>query len=195
MKTTGIGGGAAYPASQQARKKEPDYPEGYRPSKEKKVYVRRPLAASMGQVPVQEAFERMAASGNRVYRALSELEGYGLTDRTEQEKRGMERFLQEYEQNLPQEDKAGGVEKTETESEIIVKPDGSRVLVVTTITNGVVTSVQSMEISKPTDAPNESGEEGEAEGEQEGEADNTEDAGQELGAMSRQVAGQASGGN
>lgn len=195
MKTSGIESGAAYTASGQARTREQKAKEGYQAAEEKKVYVRRPPAASMGQVPVQEVFERMAANGSSVYRALSELEGSGLSDRTGQETQALEKIWQEYEQLLPEEEKAGNIEKTETESEIIVKPDGSRVLVVTTITNGVVTSVQSMEISKPTDAPNESGEEGASEEEQEGEASETEEAGQALGAMGQQLAGAASGGN
>lgn len=42
-----------------------------------------------------------------------------------------------------------GSEEPETKTEIIVKPDGSRVLVMTTSIGGMETSM-SMEISKPT---------------------------------------------
>lgn len=52
------------------------------------------------------------------------------------------------------------IEKAETESDIIVKPDGSRVLVVTTSVGGMQTSM-SLEISKPTDMPNGTGQDGE----------------------------------
>lgn len=45
------------------------------------------------------------------------------------------------------------IEKAKTESDIIVKPDGSRVLVVTTRVGGMETTM-SLEISKPTDMPN-----------------------------------------
>ncbi|MCI9149889.1 MAG: hypothetical protein HFI42_05220 [Lachnospiraceae bacterium] len=198
MKTNGIGNGAVYTAAGQTRTREEKTREGFAKSEseEKKAYVRRPPAATLGQVPVQEVFERMAGSGSSVYRALGELNNEGLSDHTEQRERAMEKVWQEYDRLLPEEEKAGSVEKTETKSEIIVKPDGSRVLVVTTITNGVVTSVQSMEISKPTDAPNESGEEGEAEGKQEGEeTEETETSVQELGAVSQQLTGTASSGN
>ena len=49
---------------------------------------------------------------------------------------------------------------SETDTDIIVKPDGSRVLVVTVHTGGMETTM-SLEISKPTDLPNESREEAE----------------------------------
>ena len=51
------------------------------------------------------------------------------------------------------------VDKQESESktEIIVKPDGSRVLVMTMSIGGMETTM-SLEISKPTEAPNENSE-------------------------------------
>lgn len=48
---------------------------------------------------------------------------------------------------------ASGEKETETKSDIIVKPDGSRVLVVTMNIGGMETTM-SLEISKPTDMPN-----------------------------------------
>lgn len=47
-----------------------------------------------------------------------------------------------------------GSQKSETKTEIIVKPDGSRVLVMTMSVGGMETTM-SLEISKPTKAPNE----------------------------------------
>lgn len=49
-------------------------------------------------------------------------------------------------------------EEAKTDTEIIVKPDGSRVLIVTTDIGGMKTTM-SLEISKPTDMPNESNQE------------------------------------
>ena len=46
------------------------------------------------------------------------------------------------------------IEKAETDTDIIVRPDGSRVLVVTMSVGGMETTM-SLEISKPTDMPNE----------------------------------------
>ena len=46
-------------------------------------------------------------------------------------------------------------QESETKTEIIVKPDGSRVLVMTTSVGGMETTM-SLEISKPTKALNES---------------------------------------
>ena len=46
-------------------------------------------------------------------------------------------------------------EESQTETDIIVKPDGSRVLVVTTNVGGMETTV-SLKISEPTDMPNDS---------------------------------------
>lgn len=48
--------------------------------------------------------------------------------------------------------------EAKTDTEIIVKPDGSRVLIVTTDIGGMKTTM-SLEISKPTDMPNESNQE------------------------------------
>lgn len=48
------------------------------------------------------------------------------------------------------------IEKAKTDTDIIVKPDGSRVLVVTMSVGGMETTM-SLEISKPTDLPNETG--------------------------------------
>ncbi|MEH2941650.1 hypothetical protein VSQ32_01985 [Lachnospiraceae bacterium KK002] len=56
---------------------------------------------------------------------------------------------------------------SETDTDIIVKPDGSRVLVVTVHTGGMETTM-SLEISKPTDLPNESREEAERSGQDTG---------------------------
>ena len=47
-----------------------------------------------------------------------------------------------------------GSQESETTTEIIVKPDGSRVLVMTMSIGGMETTM-SLEISKPTEAPNE----------------------------------------
>lgn len=52
------------------------------------------------------------------------------------------------------------IEKANTESDIIVKLDGSRVLVVTMCVGGMETTM-SLEISKPTDMPNETRQDGE----------------------------------
>lgn len=46
------------------------------------------------------------------------------------------------------------IDKAETDTDIIVRPDGSRVLVVTMSVGGMETTM-SLEISKPTDMPNE----------------------------------------
>ncbi len=48
-------------------------------------------------------------------------------------------------------------EESKTKTDIIVKPDGSRVLVVTMSMGGMETTM-SLEISKPTEVPNESSE-------------------------------------
>ncbi len=53
-------------------------------------------------------------------------------------------------EELKQEDK----QESESKTEIIVKPDGSRVLVMTMSIGGMETTM-SLEISKPTEAPNE----------------------------------------
>lgn len=47
-------------------------------------------------------------------------------------------------------DKVPEQEESETKTEIIVKPDGSRVLVITTVTGGLETTM-SLEIAKPQD--------------------------------------------
>lgn len=52
------------------------------------------------------------------------------------------------------EDKRTKVEESTTDTDIIVKPDGSRVLVVTTNIGGMTTNM-SLRISEPTKAPNE----------------------------------------
>ena len=49
------------------------------------------------------------------------------------------------------------VRESETKTEIIAKPDGSRVLVMTMSIGGMETTM-SLEISKPTEAPNENSE-------------------------------------
>lgn len=54
---------------------------------------------------------------------------------------------------MKQEDK----QESESKTEIIVKPDGSRVLVMTMSIGGMETTM-SLEISKPTEAPNENSE-------------------------------------
>ena len=56
-------------------------------------------------------------------------------------------------EELEQEDK----QESESKTEIIVKPDGSRVLVMTMSIGGMETTM-SLEISKPTEAPNENSE-------------------------------------
>ena len=56
-------------------------------------------------------------------------------------------------EELKQEDK----QESESKTEIIVKPDGSRVLVMTMSIGGMETTM-SLEISKPTEAPNENSE-------------------------------------
>ncbi len=53
----------------------------------------------------------------------------------------------------------GAMPKTETESQIIVKPDGSRVLVIT-VRCGQSVKVKSLKLSDPTDMENEQGKEG-----------------------------------
>ena len=50
-----------------------------------------------------------------------------------------------------------GSQESETTTEIIVKPDGSRVLMMTMSIGGMETTM-SLEISKPTEAPNENSE-------------------------------------
>lgn len=50
-------------------------------------------------------------------------------------------------------------QESETKTEIIVKPDGSRVLVMTMSIGGMETTM-SLEISKPTEAPNENSKQG-----------------------------------
>ena len=52
----------------------------------------------------------------------------------------------------------GEKDNSKTDADIIVKPDGSRVLVVTMSIGGMETTM-SLEISKPTEMPNESREE------------------------------------
>lgn len=52
------------------------------------------------------------------------------------------------------------IEKAETDTDIIVRPDGSRVLVVTMSVGGMETTM-SLEISKPTDMPNQIRQDGE----------------------------------
>ena len=52
------------------------------------------------------------------------------------------------------------IEKAETDTDIIVRPDDSRVLVVTMSVGGMETTM-SLEISKPTDMPNEIRQDGE----------------------------------
>lgn len=62
-------------------------------------------------------------------------------------------FAKNYKKAL-EEQKAGKTEEeSETDSKIIVKPDGSRVLV-TTVNMGGMKMVTSLEISKPTDLVN-----------------------------------------
>ena len=56
-------------------------------------------------------------------------------------------------EELKQEDK----QESESKTEIIVKPDGSRVLVMTMRIGGMETTM-SLEISKPTEAPNDNSE-------------------------------------
>lgn len=70
-----------------------------------------------------------------------------------------------YDSALP-DGRAGQPEKqeSETETDIIVKPDGSRVLVVTMNVGGMNTTM-TMEISKPTDMQNESRDQENSEGE------------------------------
>ena len=69
------------------------------------------------------------------------------------EERGLEfeRILSDEE--LEQADK----QESESKTDIIVKPDGSRVLVMTMSIGGMETTM-SLEISKPTEAPNENSE-------------------------------------
>ena len=55
------------------------------------------------------------------------------------------------------------VEESKTDTDIVVKPDGSRVLVVTTNIAGMSTTM-SLKISEPTKLPNESGQSDETEG-------------------------------
>ncbi len=185
MKTGGIGPGADYTAASRQEKKEKQKAADYDPAKEREAYARKPAAKKLGQESVMDSFQRMTQSCNGAYRAMA-MFTEELSDRTEQSKSAMEKIWNEYDAQIPEEDRADAVEKTETESKIIVKPDGSRVLVITTITNGVITSVKSMEISEPTDAPNESGQEGESEAEQEGEAAGLEGAASELEGMAEE---------
>ena len=61
----------------------------------------------------------------------------------------------DYEKVLSDEElEQAGNQESETKTEIIVKPDGSRVLVMTMSIGGMETTM-SLEISKPTKAPNE----------------------------------------
>lgn len=62
-------------------------------------------------------------------------------------------------QNKDEENGWVNIEETETNTDIIVKPDGSRVLVVTMNMGGMETTM-SLEISKPTTMPNDSSEQG-----------------------------------
>lgn len=188
MKTNGVGIGAGYGAASWQEKQEKQdrhgTAEGFEAAK-KEVYVRRPPADRLGQESVMDSFLRMSQACSGAWRAMAVLEEE-LSDRTAQRKTAMEGIFQEYDALVPEEDKADALDKIETESRIIVKPDGSRVLVITTITNGVVTSVKSMEISEPTDEPNESGQEGESEAEQADEGAGLPDAASQLeGAVSK----------
>ena len=56
-----------------------------------------------------------------------------------------------------EESKQKDKQESESKTEIIVKPDGSRVLVMTMSIGGMETTM-SLEISKPTEAPNENSE-------------------------------------
>lgn len=171
MKTSGIGGatGIVYGSAEQSRSEKQESTGSFEPAAEKKIYVRRPAAAVVGQVSVLDVFNRMSENGNGINRAMARLEGSGVSVWSEKEKGALESVWQEYEQQLPEDEREGAIKKTETESEIVVKPDGSKVLVITVKTGGVVTSVMTMKISEPTHEADDSGQEGASEAPQEGE--------------------------
>ena len=59
-----------------------------------------------------------------------------------------------YVNHVQEQEKKVSEEETETDTEVIVRPDGSRVLVVTVNIGGTSTTM-SMKISEPTEMPNE----------------------------------------
>ena len=63
-------------------------------------------------------------------------------------------LLEQEEDVSDEESKQEDKQESESKTEIIVKPDGSRVLVMTMSIGGMETTM-SLEISKPTEAPNE----------------------------------------
>ena len=66
-------------------------------------------------------------------------------------------LLEQEEDVSDEESKQEDKQESESKTEIIVKPDGSRVLVMTMSIGGMETTM-SLEISKPTEAPNENSE-------------------------------------
>lgn len=169
MKTNGLGSGAVtaeYP-KRAGQTKTAQNEKAFEPEKEQNAYVKRPAPVTLGRESVLDSFARMTQGCSGAYRAMAALEE-DLTDRAGSDKEAMASLWQEYEGLLPEGGQTGPEAKPETESKIIVKPDGTRVLVITVKTNAVVTKVFSMKISEPTEEPNESGQEGASEADQEG---------------------------
>ena len=93
-------------------------------------------------------------AGVRVARQNTALEAYraSAASAVRNIKPAYEAYESENDKNVPDSDLMKTTQETTTD--IIVKPDGSRVLVVTISIGGMETTM-SLEISKPTEAPNE----------------------------------------
>ena len=99
------------------------------------------------QTPVLDIYRQMMAIQNNTIKGGKE-NASSVVSGGESGNNG-ERGLLDEEMNL------ADSQESETKTEIIVKPDGSRVLVMTTSVGGMETTM-SLEISKPTKALNES---------------------------------------
>lgn len=111
------------------------------------------------QLSVMDIFYRLNRPGKEIAKAADAalLRRQEAEKETETKQLELQRSGEEREQN--------DVPESETRTDIIVKPDGSRVLVVTMSVGGIETTM-SLEISKPTALQNEKGNEQEDSAEQ-----------------------------
>lgn len=111
------------------------------------------------QLSVMDIFYRLNRPGKEIAKAADAalLRRYEAEKETETEQQELQMSDEGKEQK--------GIQESETRTDIIVKPDGSRVLVVTMSVGGIETTM-SLEISKPTALQNESRNEQESSTEQ-----------------------------
>lgn len=111
------------------------------------------------QLSVMDIFYRLNRPGKEIAKAADAalLRRYEAEKETETEQQELQTSGEEREQK--------DIQESETRTDIIVKPDGSRVLVVTMSVGGIETTM-SLEISKPTALQNESRNEQESSTEQ-----------------------------